>query len=297
MKHGVSLVHVDNSEIQSAIANNAHPDTITRLKANVAFNCVYGFEYHEVEFADLANLLCHDVGFNNFKFASVEKAIYDKVKHPDAHGLVRGVHNIISGCSWICFDVDVTIISDIEMHSILSSLNHHIARTSDPSKDMKYRVIVELTKEVHVTREEWKPFIQSIATTIGIGKIDRLPMSQVLYGYEGREVLSQLNGKKIDPARHLDIARMRVAELAERNETGMRRDAQLEALANPFTTFEFAFNAQVGDRWATSHAAIHKAKQLGASSEYIKELMYKINDFLDEPKPRDVVESSLFSAI
>ena len=297
MLHGVSLIHVDNSRIQQAIANKSHPDVITRLKANVAFNCVYGFEYHEVPFSDLANLLTSDVGFNNFKFADVSKATYDVVKHPNAYGLVRGLNNIVSGCSWVCFDVDVTTISDVEMHKILSSLNHHIARTSDPDKAYKYRVIIELSKTVKLTREEWKPFMQSIATTIGIGKVDRLPMSQVLYGYDNRTVMSQVSGNTIDPSTHLNVARMRVSELEELNATHLSKDAQLEALASPYTTFEFAFTAQEGDRWRTSSAAIFKAKQLGASSDYIKELMYKINDFLDKPKSRAVVEASLFSAI
>ena len=297
MLHGVSYKYVDNSAIQSAILNKAHPDTIVKLKANVAFNCVYGFEYDEVEFKDLGNLLSNDVGFNNFKFATVEHAIYDKDKHPKATGRIRGMYNITSGCSWMCFDVDVTNIKDVEMHSILSNLNHHIARTSNPNNPYKYRIIVELTKTVRTTREEWKPFMQSIADQIGIGKVDRLPMSQVLYGYEGREVMSVVDGEAIDPSTHLNVARMRIAEQEERDAIYGDAYTAKSALDTPFSTFDFAFNAQVGDRWRTSHAAIHKAKKLGASKEYIKELMYKINDFLDEPKSRDIVEASLFSAI
>ena len=70
-----------------------------------------------------------------------------------------------------------------------------------------------------------------------------------------------------------------------------------KALETPFSTFAFAYNASVGNRWATGHAAIHKAKELGASREYIVDLLYSINDFLDNPKPRSVVEATQISAI
>ena len=298
MLHGVSLKHVDNTAIQTAIANNAHPDTITKLKADVAFNCVTGFEYYEVPFADLANLLNHDVGFNNFKFKDVSTATYNKEKHPNAYGRIRGVSNIDSGCSWVWFDIDVTTTTDIEMHSILSTINHHIARTSDLNKACKYRILVELDRVVAITRDEWKPFMQSIANYLGIGKIDRLPMSQVIYGYSNREVMSQLDGDKIDPTTHLATARVEVARRAEEDAAIVLLPGEAKrALSSPFTTFEYAFTAQVGDRWKTSMAAIQHAKKLGAPKKYIEDLMYQINDFLDVPKSKEIVRASLFSAI
>lgn len=298
MKHGVSLKHVDNSAIQKAIEDKAHPDTIAKLKANVAFNCVYGFEYHEVSFEDLANLLSADVGFSNFKFKDVESATYDKEKHPDAFGLIRGMYNIIGGCSWICFDVDVTTLTDKEMHRILHKVNHHIARTSDKNNPHKMRVIVELSEMITVSREVWKHFISILAESLGIGKIDKLPMSQVLYGYEGREVLSVVDQKPIVPSTYLKMAQMRHNTLEEKKALEYSSPEECAAaLATPYTTFSFAYNAAVGDRWRTGHAAIHKAKELGASREYIVDLLYSINDFLDNPKPRSVVEATQISAI
>lgn len=298
MLHGVSLKHVDNSAIQQAITNKAHPDVITKLKASVAFNCVVGFEYYEVPFARLSNLLSFDVGFNNFKFKDVSEAIYNKEKHPDAYGKIRGVNNIESGCSWLWFDIDVTNISDTEMHTILSKVNHHIARTSDPSKQFKYRVIIELSRTLEITRDEWKPFLRAVAKTLGLGKIDSLAMSQVIYGYEGRQVLSVLDGETLDPTSCMQIARAEVARQAEEDASYTCNPTEVSrALSNPYTTFEYAYTAQVGDRWKTSMAAIAQAKKLGASKEYIRELMYSINDFLDEPKSREVVRMSLFSAI
>jgi len=298
MLHGTSLKHVDNSAIQAAIANNFHPDRIAKLKADVAFNCVTGFEYHEVPFEDLGNLLTHDIGFSNFKFAKATEATYNKEKHPKATGRVRGVHNIQGGCTWLWFDVDVTIISDEEMHIILGSINHHIARTSDLNKQYKYRVIVELDRPMFITRDEWKYYLQEVANTLGMGKIDRLAMSQVIFGYENRTTLSKLNGIKLDTTTALSIAKAKVAaKEAEYEAMSINPAEAAKALASPYSTFSFAYDAQEGDRWKTSMAAIEKAKRLGASREYIMDLMYAINDFLDVPKSRDLVKSSLFSAI
>jgi hypothetical protein len=298
MNHGVSLVWVDNDPIQEAIANKDHPDVITRLKASVAFNCVTGFEYHESTFTDLANLLSYDVGFSNFKFKTVDKATYNKEKHPNATGRVRGVHNIEGGCTWLWFDIDVTTISDTEMHTILTNVNHHIGRTSDPNKAFKYRVLVELDREMVITRDEWKYYLQAVANTLGMGKIDRLAMSQVIFGYKGRDILSVTDGIKIDTTAELAIAKAAVAKAEEEYAVlDVTPDAAAKALSTPYSTFAFAYDAREGDRWKTSMAAIEKAKRLGASREYIMDLMYAINDFLDVPKSRDVVRTSLFSAI
>ncbi len=299
MKHGASFIYVDNSRIQEAIANKEHPDIIARLKGNVAFNCVYGFDYAEVPFQELSNLLSNDVGFNNFRFKSVEEgAIYDTDKHPDAWGRVRGKYNLAPTTSWVCLDIDDTIIEAKEMHSILSSINHHIALTSNRSNKYKYRIIVELSKVTTIASEEWKFFIKSIAKYLGVGKIDALGPSAVFYGYKGRTVLSVLDKQKVEPQRHLEHAKMEVAKHEEAK--AVWTDGSVDTaflLENPYSTFDFAYNAQVGDRWTTSMAAIAKAKALGADREYIENLMYAINDFLDVPKNRDLVKSSLFSAI
>jgi len=296
--HGYSYIEVDNSHIQQAIAEGAHSDTIAKLKANVAFNCVVGFSYGYGNFKDLANLLTYDVGFSNFQFKHHSTATFNREKHHNPHGLVRGVHNIVGGCTWVWLDVDTTIVSDTEMHSRLSSINHHIARTSDKSNPYKYRVIVELDKEVVLTREEWKPFINSISRTIGVGKIDLLAMSQVIYGYHSRNVLSECNTSPLQADLHLSVAKSIVA--AKEAEEAIIATTPGEAsakLANPYSTFSYAYEAQIGDRWKTSMAAIQEAKRLGAPKEYIQDLMYSINDFLDAPKSRQLVRDSLFSAI
>ena len=58
-------------------------------------------------------------------------AIYDKEKHPQAWGRVRGRNNVNNTVTWLCLDIDDTTVTDEEMHRILGNLNHHIARTSN----------------------------------------------------------------------------------------------------------------------------------------------------------------------
>lgn len=296
--HHVSIVHTDSSLLQEAIDNKAHKDVIVKLKSSLAFNCVTGFESYIKPFAELGILLSSDVGFIPFKLKTAERALYNTEKHPNATGGIRGVNNIDSMCSWLCYDIDDSTITDKEMHRILGSINHHIARTSDRKNPYKMRIMVELSKPVVVTRDEWTPFISSIASSLGLPKIDKLTQSHVTFGYTNREVLSVLTGNTINPSAHLNIARMKVSEIAEKKALQYASPAECSAaLANPYTTFGFAYNASVGNRWATGHAAIHKAKDLGASREYIVDLLYSINDFLDNPKPRSVVEATQISAI
>ena len=147
MKHGISFIPVDNSLIQEAIASKRDKDTISYLKQQVSYNAVYGFEYDEVEFEELGNILSNDFGFSPFKYKSIQEgAVYNKEKHPDAWGRIRGRENTNGKVSWICLDVDDTTITDNEMHNILRKLNHHIARTSDKDNKFKYRILLELSE-------------------------------------------------------------------------------------------------------------------------------------------------------
>ncbi len=296
MLHGCSYIEVNNKPLHTAIVNGASVDYIATLKMRIAYTATIGYQYTERPFTELSAILCHDYAFNPFRYKTPEEgATYNAEAFPEPYGGIRGKNNVTGKCTWICLDIDDTNISDIEYHEILAKTNHHIARTSNPSNQYKYRVILPLSRAIEVDNEHWKFFISSIATALHC-KIDRLPKSQLLIGYEGRTVYSVTNGIDIDPTPHINIAKMKVIELNEKKRN-VTPDQASKELAQPFSTFEFAFTAEVGNRWATSHAAIHKAKELGASDAYIEELMYKINNFLDNPKPRETVRATLITAI
>jgi len=297
MKHGISFLEVDNSAIQQAIADKASKDHISYLKQAVAFNAVYGFEYDEVPFEQLSNILCNDYGFTPFKYKSVEEgAIYNLEKHPQAWGRVRGRDNVNDKVTWLCLDIDDTAITDVEMHQILGKINHHIARTSDENNPYKYRILVELDGPVAVSHHTWKPFLNSIGNSLGI-KIDTLGRSQCFYGYKGRQVHSTIDQLPLKTSTHLEMAHMKVAELEEKRATAMPPELASKALDSPFSTFEFAYNAESGDGTTKLLAAIHKAKELGASGNYIMDLVHSINSFWDHPMPEHRLQSTVMTAI
>lgn len=298
MLHGTSILQVDNSAMQEAIANNADKERISFLKQQVAWNAVYGFEYHEVPFSKLGDLLSHDYGFTPFKYKSVDEgAIYDRVKHPTAWGRVRGRENVNNAVSWLCLDIDDTIIEAKEMHSILSNVNHHIALTSNRTNKYKYRIIVELSRLVTVSEKEWKPFLSSISSYIGVPKLDMLGRSQVFYGYNARTVLSVLDKGTVDPTRHIEIAKMRVTELEERFDAMIPPGERQTALDHMYSTFSFAYEAEDGEGTTKLIAAVHKAKMLGADRQYLVELVHSINNFWDSPMNIQRLNSTILASI
>lgn len=297
MKHGISFLEVDNSRIHEAIKLSRPKDEISNLKQQVAFTTVYGFEYDEVSFEQLSHILSNDYGFNPFKYTSVEEgAIYDKEKHPNAWGRVRGMHNINNSVTWVCLDVDKTTITDEEMHQILHKLNHHICRTSDPDNPNKYRIILELSERTTVVKEQWKFFIGSIADSLSI-VVDNLGASQVFYGYKDRTVYTVTDQGTIDPSRHLKMAQMRMAELEEKRASALPPGQADKALQKPFQTFGFAYDAEDGSGTNKLLAAIHRAKELGASKEYIVDMVHSINNFWDKSMPLHRLQSTVLTAI
>lgn len=297
MKHGISYLEVDNSAIQQAVINKAPKDEISYLKQITAFKAVYGFQYEKVSFEQLGQILCHDYGFNPFKYKSIEEgATYNKDKHPEAWGRIRGRENVSGEVSWVCLDVDDTNIAAEEMHKILGKINHHIARTSDPNNQYKYRVIVPLTKSIIVPVSHWKYFIKSIADYLGI-TIDNLGASQCFYGYKGRNLYTTIGKASIEPSTHLEMASMKVAEIEEKRAAAWPQHLVAEALEHPYTTFGYAYDCDQGKGTNMMLGAISQAKELGASREYIIDLLHSINNFWESPMPQHRLEATVMTAV
>ena len=257
---GASFLEVDNSRIMAAIERGASKEEISNEKMKVAAQTVSGYEFAESVFPELANLLALDLAFTPFKLKDG----------------VRGKDNIISGTTWICFDVDNTPLTDEECHYMLGDINHHIARTSDENNDKKYRVIVQLDAYVKVERKVWDYFIKSISNFLCI-PIDKLPQSQIFFGYDGREVLSVTDKSPIEVKNHLTYAHSQAEEhTPDKQLTPKEKSAQLAA---PMATFEWAFNAKDGEGSRSLYGAAWKAFHLGASKDEIKKLLMEISDY------------------
>ena len=297
MLHGISFVKVDCQPLQQAIANKATKDHISYLKQAIAYNATIGYQYDEVPFTALSAILSNDYAFNPFKFKDIsEGAIYNKEAYPHPHGRIRGRSNVTGNCTWVCLDIDDTIVSDSEMHSILSNFNHHIARTSNPDNQFKYRIILPLSKAVDVPNTHWKFFIGSIAASIHCSA-DLLARSALIIGYDGREVLSVLDKQDIDPTKHLQMANTKVVELEEKRATAIPRGEASAALQQPYSTFSAAYDCKSGDGNNLLLWAIHKAKEYGAPNDYIVDLVHSINSFWDHPMPEHRLQATILTAI
>lgn len=296
MKHGISFIKVNNDTLQEAINNKASKDYISYLKQVISYEAVYGFQYDEVSFEQLSNILSNDYGFTPFKYALEKDAIYNKEKHPHAWGRIRGRNNVNNQISWLCLDIDDTTITDEEMHYILGNLNHHIARTSNKDNPYKYRIIIQLSKTIVIDELHWKPFIKAVANHLGF-KVDILGRSQVFYGYKGRKVYSTIDRDSLEPSRYLKIAHTKVTALLEKQANAVPKGIADKALNQPYSTFSFAYESLEGEGTTAMLGAIAKAKELGASREYIIDLLHSINNFWDHSMPVNRLQATVMSAI
>jgi hypothetical protein len=292
-----SYIHTDTTALQQAINRNASKRSISYLKQQIAHQAVSGFEYSSTTFDGLALLLSEDYGFSPFKFKSAaEGAIYDHKKHENPLGGIRGKHNVTNPITWICLDIDSSPHDINETHTMLSHVNHHIALTSNPTKLYKYRVILPLTTAVIIPIEEWKLFIKALTSSLGI-HADLLGPSQCYYGYKGRQVLSVTDQFSIDPIPFKHSAHMMHTAIEERKNALLQTTTPAKALSQPYTTFSFAFDAKDGEGTTMLLGAISKAKDLGASRDYIKELVININNFWDSPMPLSRLEATVLTAV
>ena len=98
---GVSLLAVDTSSIQNAVANKKSKDIISQLKQELSWTAIYGYDFvekdpegNDLRFEDYKYLLEDDYAYTPFKLKEKDEAVYDVAKHPNAHGGIRGKDNI-----------------------------------------------------------------------------------------------------------------------------------------------------------------------------------------------------------
>jgi hypothetical protein len=241
-------------------------DKDTRAK-----QCANGYQYKEVGFPKLGALLTKDTAFCPFEFTDGK----------------RGNDNIIGGTKWICLDVDESDVTDEEAHSMLEDFNHHIARTSNKENPFKFRVLLELDKYVVIDNAKWKKFLASVSKYVGI-TADLLPPSQIYFGYQDRTLLSNLVGDCIEVKEHILFANKEDAKKPK--PTAKERGAMLD---NPMNTFAFAYDAESGGRSLVLIRAAKYAKDLGATTQQIINLVEDINNYWVEPLEEDRFERTI----
>lgn len=153
-----------------------------------------GYIYKETSFDKLANLLRNNLAYAPYRFMTKEEgAKYNEKLFSNPKLGIRGKENIIGGANFIVLDVDNAGITINEAYDFLCDYKFHMARTSDENNPYKFRVILPLDVVLTVDKTKYRKFMAKVSEYVGI-KIDVLPQSQISYGFEGREVMTNDDG-------------------------------------------------------------------------------------------------------
>jgi len=231
------------------------------LKEHMAINSKDGYEFFETDFSDLQLLLQENAVYCSFAFT-------DGVRKKD---------NLVGGTKFVVLDIDKSMLTDEEAHTLLSDYNHYVARTSDPDNEFKFRVVMELDSVVDIDERMWKCFLEEIAEELGL-VIDVLPQSQIFLSFANRNVLSQLEGQTLKTKFLLEKAALRLKEKPKPAKSLPTKEKILK-LEDPRETFAFAFNAERGERSVLMYRALAYAIDLGADSKYVRNLASEINNY------------------
>ncbi len=251
---------------------------VSGTKEERGYQCFEGFEFFETTFADLGNLLKEDFAYGPFEFKDGK----------------RSKDNIVGGTKFIVLDIDKSMITDKECHLMLEGINHHIARTSDPDNEMKFRVLIELDAIVDIGDQQWSYFIKEVSKELGL-TIDPVPRSQIYFSYEDREILSELDGEPL--ATRSFITKSSVVMANKPKITKLSTNQEKGLLDDKLETFGFAFNAENGEGGRSLMRAAYYARDLHASHEYIVNLMHEINLYWSFPMDESKLEITVINQI
>jgi len=253
------------------------PNVVTdEIKKRMSSKVASGYQWQELKFSELNEMLEGDYAYSPFRFTNG----------------IRGKDNIDSTCKWIVLDIDTSEITDDEAHKLLSDINHYIVRTSDNNNPNKFRVLIELDAEVDIPAIQWKTFIKNIVDDLGLIS-DPLPKAQIYYSYSNRRILSSLDASPLAVKPYLDILASKIQEPKIDYTTKQVNNM----LADPFTTFELAFNAKSGEGGRKLIWAARRARELGASKEYTLDLLHKINEYWVKSYPPDEFEIFILNQV
>lgn len=238
--------------------------SVSGSKEERARQCAYGFEFTELPFSDLAQMLTGDYAYTPFEFKDG----------------VRSKENIISGCKWICLDIDKSTITDEESHFILQDFNHHIVRTSDADNPFKFRILVELDSYVDIEDRVWKHFIKSICDHLQL-EADSLPKSQIFFSYANRNILSVTDKEPLAVKDHLMLAHSMLDSSPAPKALSKAEKASL--LSNLRDTMWYAYEAEDGEGSVSMIRALKHLNDLGGTADDAYTLIADINDYWVAP--------------
>jgi len=273
----VSYKRIDLSGVESAIATG-DKNQIAKAKQNVAATTVYGYETVTAEFKDLTQLLSDSFAYSPFKFKDN----------------TRGKDHIMGGTKVLVLDVDDSNLTASEAHYMLSDINHHIALTSDPNNDFKFRIILELDAFVDLDAVSWKHFYLAIAEDLAI-KVDPLPQSQIFYSYPDRPLYSVTDAAPLSVRNYLLAATEALSKKALPSKLSSKQ--QQAILADPLTSFAYCYDAPYGQGSRSMIRMAYHMKDLGASKEDVIEALNDVQEYWDTPMPIERFEATILAQV
>lgn len=256
-----SYKSIDCSLLNSAVASG-DKTKVEQAKKAIAQTATYGYETEEVTFDQLELLLTGEFAYSPFRFRNGQ----------------RGKDNIVGGTKWLVLDIDQTSISAEYCHFYLSDINHYVVLTSDPNNQYKYRVIIELDSYVELSNTAWKNFYKLIAQDLAL-KVDLLPQSQIFYSYGDRPIYSNLEAQPLEVREYIIKALETPDVVPTKTSTAQAKSL----LADPLTTFAYAFDAPYGSASRNVIQAIYHLRDLGGDLEAALQLFEDIQAYWEDP--------------
>lgn len=252
---------------------------VSGTKEQRAKQCSNGFTFAETDFTSLSEMLTGDFAYTPFQFKDNK----------------RSKDNLIGGIKWVVLDIDTSTITAQEAHEILADINHHIALTSDPNNDFKFRVLVELDAYIEVPQNAWRHFTKSIADYLSL-TADLLPQAQIYFSYADREVYSVTDKEKVEARDHILYALAQAEAKPEKPKPVTKAESQ--ALINDkLGTFGYCFEAPQGAGSRSMIRMVHHAKELGMTNEEIENLVLEANDYWAVPMDRTRLDNTILSQV
>lgn len=261
---GISYKPINTASLNRAV-ELGDEDLLRQAKHDISVTTAYGYELLDATFEELGDLLQGDFAYSPFKFRNG----------------VRGRNNILGGTKWLVLDIDNSPLSASEAHFMLGGINHHIALSSNPNNEFKFRVLIELDSSVELSPVAWKHFYLKIAEDLAL-QVDPLPQSQIFFSYANRPVLSVTDSEPLEVRDYVMYAKEKetVKVTQDKSLTSSQKQTMLD---DPLTTFDFAFNAPSGQGSVSMYRAARYAQDLGAHLEYVLSLLDDINTYWISP--------------
>ena len=186
---------------------------------------------------------------------------------------------------WVILDIDNGSLGIEDMHEALAEYNHILALTSKPTVKTKYRLLIELDKEIDMPLELYVYFIAEIGKLFGLVP-DRLGAAHKYFGFQGREAL-MVTDKKCVPTKQL-LIRANVAMADARTDLKMSKKEKHVALGGWETkeekkqrikTFEkYHHPSNHGGRSNALNNGLYHAANLGADIKFLTKLATFLNN-------------------